>query len=378
MPTTKLRKKSYRSGLKQNRIPTMNYLHYELISIFKRGGVVLILASLALLPACHRKTDPESEVWAEVDGQPILRDQVDKIFRGRTTRGAEAVNPEQELSFKLSILNELINNQILMAHASHAHISVSEAEIDTKVAELQSPYTKEEFQKKLADQAMTVSELRQEVRQSLLISKLINKEITSRLAVTDAEITSFYERNKASFNVPEPVFHLAQIVVTSAPDPEIRNLKNDDAKTPASAQRKIQALYAQLASGEPFAKVAQEYSEDPVTASGGGDRGFVRLSELAPPQIKQLVASLKVGQMSGILSGERGFLILKLLGREEAGQRQLDDPQVQASIRQNLMNEKEQLLKAAYIEVLRNRAKIENFLATRVVDEGGAKVAARK
>jgi peptidyl-prolyl cis-trans isomerase SurA len=378
LPTTKLRKKSYKSRLKQNRIPTMNHLHDELISIIRRGGAVLILASLVLLPACSRKTGADREVWAEVDGQPVLREQVEKIYRGRTTTGAEAVNPEQEFSFKLSILNELINNQILIAHASHAHISVSEPEIDTKVAELQSPYTKEEFQKKLADQAMTLSELRQEVRQSLMISKLINKEISARLSVTDAEIASFYEHNKASFNVQETVFHLAQIVVTSAPDPEIRNLKNDDAKTPAAAQRKIQALYAQLASGESFAKVAQEYSEDPVTASGGGDRGFVRLSELAPPQIKQLVNSMKVGQMSGILSGERGFLILKLLGREEAGQRQLDDLQVQASIRQNLMNEKEQLLKAAYIEVLRNRAKIENYLATRVVDDGGVKTAARK
>jgi peptidyl-prolyl cis-trans isomerase SurA len=356
----------------------MNHLHYELISILRRGGAVLILASLVLLPACNRKTGADREVWAEVDGQPILREQVDKIYRGRATSGSEAVNPEQELSFKLSILNELINNQILIAHASRARISVSEAEIDTKVAELQSPYTKEEFQKKLADQGMSLNELRQEVRQSLMISKLINKEIAARLSVTDAEIASFYERNKASFNVSETQLHLAQIAVTSVPDPEIRNLKNDDAKTPVAAERKIQALYAQLQNGESFAKVAQEYSEDPVTASGGGDMGFVRLSELKAPPLKQLVSSLKVNQMSGILTSGNSFHIIKLLGREEAGQRQLNDPQVQASIRQNLMNEKEQLLKAAYIEVLRNRAKIENFLAARVVEDGGAKAAARK
>jgi peptidyl-prolyl cis-trans isomerase SurA len=106
--------------------------------------------------------------------------------------------------------------------------------------------------------------------------------------------------------------------------------------------------------------------------------GFVRLSELKAPPLKQLVGSLKVGETSGILSTGKGFLILKLLEREEAGQRQLNDPQVQASIRQNLMNEKEQLLKAAYIESLRNRAKVENFLAERIVADGGAKASARK
>jgi peptidyl-prolyl cis-trans isomerase SurA len=356
----------------------MNHSHHHWIALLGRGGAVLMLGALALLPACSRKTDARREVWAEVDGEPILREQVEKIYRGRATSGSEAVNPEQELSFKLSILNELTNNQILMAHASRARITVSEAEIDTKVAELQSPYTKEEFQKKLTDQGMNLSELRQEVRQSLMISKLVNKEIVSRLSVTDAEIAAFYERNKANFNVPETQFHLAQIAVTSVPDPEIRNLKNDDAKTPAAAERKIRALYAQLQNGESFAKVAQEYSEDAVTASGGGDMGYVRLSDLKVPQLKQLVNSLKVGQMSGVLTSGNSFHILKLLGREEPGQRQLNDPQVQATIRQNLMNEKEQLLKAAYIEVLRNRAKVSNYLAEQVVDAGGAKLATRK
>jgi peptidyl-prolyl cis-trans isomerase SurA len=356
----------------------MNFSLYRWKVILRHGVPPLIFLTLVFFPACSRKTDARREVWAEVDGEPILREQVEKIYRGRATSGAEAVDPEQELSFKLSILNELINNQILMAHAARARITVSEAEIDTKVAELQSPYTKEEFQKKLADQGMNAGELRQEVRQSLMISKLVNKEITSRLSVTDAEIAAFYERNKANFNVPETLFHLAQIVVTAAPDSEIRNLKNDDAKTPAAAERKIRALYAQLQNGEAFAKVAQEYSEDPVTASGGGDMGFVRLSDLQPPPFKQLVTSLKVGQMSGILNFGKGFAIVKLLGREEPGQRQLNEPQVQATIRQNLMNEKEQLLKAAYIEVLRNRAKVTNLLAERVVEAGGAKLAAHK
>ena len=55
----------------------------------------------------------------------------------------------------------------------------------------------------------------------------------------------------------------------------MRNLKNDDAKTPAEAERKIQALYARLRAGDDFAAVAQEYSEDPRTASGGGDMGYI-------------------------------------------------------------------------------------------------------
>jgi peptidyl-prolyl cis-trans isomerase SurA len=336
-------------------------------------GVLLLLGSILMTPGCARKRPSGREVWAEVDGQPIYRDQVERVHHSRTAEGTGAGSPEEDLSFKLNILNELINNQILVAHASHSRITASEAEIDNKIAELQSPYSKDEFQKKLKEQGLDSGDLRQEVRQSLMISKLINKDIISRIQVGDADISAYYEKNKASFNVPETTYHLAQIQVTPQADPEVRNLKNDDAKTAVAAARKIQALYAHLQSGEDFATVAQEYSEDARTAAGGGDMGFIPISTLNnSPQLKQVVLSLKVGQISGIIRSSSGFHIIKLVGIEDAGQHTLSDVHVQTAIRQTLRNEKEQLLKAAYIEVLRNRAKVTNYLAERIVKGAGS------
>ncbi|MBI1941784.1 MAG: peptidylprolyl isomerase [Acidobacteria bacterium] len=332
----------------------------------------LTAACLALIPACSRKAAADADVWAEVDGKVIRRQLVERYYRTRMTAGSDASSPEQALSFKLNILNELINNEILVARASRAGITVSEAEVDTKVAELQSPYSKQEFEQKLKDQGMSAGDLRQEIRQNIIITKLINKDIVASISVSDADIREYYDRNQASFNVPELQYHLAQIEVTPVDDPEVRNLKNDDAKTPQAAQRKIQALYARLQSGEEFGTVAQEYSEDPRTASGGGDMGFIPISVLdANPTLKQAVASLNVGQMSGILRSQSGFHILKLLGREQPGQREVTDPQVQSAIRRTLMNEKEQLLKAAYIESLRNAVQVTNYLADRIVAAGG-------
>lgn len=317
---------------------------------------------------CSRRAAQGREVWAEVDGEPVYRDQVERIYRSRMEAGSDPGDHDQALSFELSILNELINNQILIAHATRSGISVSEAEIDTKIGELQSPYSKEEFQRKLKGQGLELSELRQEMRANLFVNKLINKEISSRIKVGDGEIAAYYQRNRATFNVPETKYHLAQIEVTPVADAEIRNLKNDDAKNPMSAERKIRALYASLMAGEDFATVAQEYSEDPSTATGGGDMGFVPASALvANPQLRQVVGSLKVGQISGIIQTPRGYHIIKLLGREDAGQYPLSDPRVQSAVRQTLMTEKEQLLKTSYIERLRNQAKVVNYLADRIV-----------
>ncbi len=209
---------------------------------------------------------------------------------------------------------------------------------------------------------------RKEVRRNIIITKLLNKEIVSKIKVTDADIAAYYEHNEANFNVPETEYHLAQIQVTPTADPEVRNLKNDDAKTPAAAERKIQALYARLRAGEDFATVAQEYSEDPRTASGGGDMGFVPASALnSSPPLRQAVASLQPNQFTGIIHLSSGYHIIKLLGKEDAGKHTLSELRVQNAIRQTLRNEREQLLKAAYIETLRNRAKVVNYLAEQIV-----------
>ena len=70
---------------------------------------------MLFLPGCQSSNSGSKAVWAEVDGHPIYRDQVDRIYRGRIGSSGEADDKEEELSYKLNILNELINNQILLA-----------------------------------------------------------------------------------------------------------------------------------------------------------------------------------------------------------------------------------------------------------------------
>lgn len=339
---------------------------------FTRIRLVLVLSLLGSVLTCNRGPSSSREIWAEVDGKPVYRDEVERYYRTRTPSGSDSPSQEQVLNLKLSILAELINNQILVAHATRARIAISDAEIDTKFKELQSPYSQEEFQKKLSEQGLDAGGLREEIRQSLLINKLVNKEVTSRVNPTDKDIADYYDRNKSQFDLSETQYHLAQIVVTALSEPQVRNNKNDDAKTPAAAERKIAALYARLKSGDDFATVAMEYSEDPRTAPGGGDMGFIPAGTIeSSPVLKNIVASLRPGQISNVLRAPNGYYIFKLVGREEPGLRSLADPQVQSSIRKMLASEREQLLKAAYLDELRNRTKVVNYLAQKIQSAGG-------
>src|SRR5271167_1535270 len=127
-----------------------------------RGPIALALAVLSVLcwKACAHRANSNRQVWAEVDGKPIFRDEVERYYRSRRdSASSETAKEEQALSLKLNILNELINNQILLAHASRAGVDISETEVDKRLADLRTPYSDEEFQKKLKDQGMGLNDL---------------------------------------------------------------------------------------------------------------------------------------------------------------------------------------------------------------------------
>ncbi len=329
-------------------------------------GVFSIMLVLGFAQ-CGRPRSSGRETWAEVDDSPIYRDQVETAYRARLTPGSDAGSPEQALSQKLNVLNELVDEQLLLTHASHSQIAVSEADVDKAVADRQTPYGKEEFQKKLTEQGLSEGDLRQQIRRGLIIQKLLNKEVISRLKVTDEEISAYYEHNKSTFSVPETTYHLAQIEVTPGSS---GNPRGGDAASMQAAERKIAALYMRVRAGEDFANLAQQYSDDPKTRPGGGDMGFMPASNLAAP-VRKVIDSLKVGQFTGVMPLGNSFHIIKLLGREEPGQHPLSDPQVQANIRRGLMSEKQELLQAAYVEDLRNRAKVVDYLARKVIATAG-------
>lgn len=334
----------------------------------------LLLLAIAMFPlSCARaRRNPGREVWAKANGVPIYRDQVEALYRRRSAMLPGPGKPEQALSFDLDLLSELIDRQILLGEATRLAITASDSEVDARLAQIRSPYSDRDFTTELAKQDLTPRALRERVRQDLILRKLIQREINSRVTVTEPEIAAYYAHNKASFTVPQTEYHLAQILVTPFRDPQTQNLMNDDARNAKEANRKIRALYARLRSGENFTKLAEVYSEDPRTAQGGGDMGFIPESSLArDPALERAISQLKPGQFTGILRNASGFRIVKLLRRVQAGARALSDPQVETSIRNTLTDEKEEVLKAAYVENLRNEAHVENFLAREIVQNGG-------
>ena len=342
-----------------------------------RLALLLPLVLLGLLPnfGCQNK-EAGADVMATVNGRKITRTEVQKFYDSQVADAPQKPSEEQADTLRLNILRELIDNEILMQRAEKLGLLATDEEVNAKLAEIKAPYTQEEFDKRLKERNLSLDDFKRDLRRSLTIDKVLNKEVTSKINITDDDITAYYNAHKGEFNLIEPQYHLAQILVTTQPNPQVKNMK---AQNEADARKKIQMIENRLDSGEDFATVAMTYSEQPDTAQNGGDLGFIPESSLkADKTATDAINKLKPGQYTTVLSVSDpnthqvyGFRIVKLISKEAAGQRELKDPRVQQAIREQLRDRREQLLKAAYYETIRDKASVDNYFAEEILKKAG-------
>jgi peptidyl-prolyl cis-trans isomerase SurA len=319
-------------------------------------GTVAGLLPIALLLVCGCNRTHGADVVATVNGHAILRADMDRMYTAQLGQDeGQQPSPEDADALRLRVVRELIDEEIVEQRAAKMNLTATTEEVDAKLAEMKAPYSEEQFAEQLKASNRTLDDVKHDLRRSLTIDKLLNKEINSKVTVSDADITSYY----------------AAIRVTSVPSAQPGNLQGSKATSDAEAKKKIEALKNRLDSGEDFGAIAMNFSEDPSTASSGGDMGFVPESQLkTDPTVGAAILKLKPGQMTDVFplidaqsKKAVGYTIYKLLEKEPAGQREISDPVVQQHIRQLLHDGRSQLLKNAFFEMLRDQAKVENFFA---------------
>jgi peptidyl-prolyl cis-trans isomerase SurA len=306
-----------------------------------------------------------------VDGREIRRDDVEKAYR-RVSQAGTTLSDDETLTAKLTLLNELIVQDILIAKAGAMKLEVPPAELESAYTEARKGVPDETLQQELTRRNLTAEDMREGLRRELLAQKVIEREVVAKVVVPEQEITDFFNANREQFNFPEEAYHIAQIVVTPERDPQQVNRTGDDADTPQAASSKTQMLMERLKGGAPFGELAMDYSEDPQSAPRGGDLGFVPVSALkqAPPALRDAVLKSEPGTVN-VVSAGGGHTIVLLVAHETAGQRDLSNAEVRERITGALRTRKEQLLRTAFLSAARTDAVVVNHLARRLVETQG-------
>ncbi len=345
-----------------------------------RFAIILVsLGTLLAASGCHRS--PGADVVATVDGKEIMRVDLEKQFKLNLGNAPQPPSPVQADLDRLTTLRDMIEQEIYAERAAKLNLTASDEDVNAKLTDIKGLMTQEEFDNQLKQRGMTLDDLKTQIRRSLTQTKLLNKEIVSKINITDAEISDFYNAHKADFNNIEPTVRLAQIQVTGAASQQANLPQARHTPSEADARKEIESIRDRLLAGEDFGTLASQFSENSTTASNGGDMGPIPESRLkaAEPEVYNAVTALRPGQVTPPLpvydrndSSRKivGYQIYKLLERESAGQRDLKDPRVQQIIRQQLHDLKAQLLENAYEEMLHDQAKIHNYFAEQVLKQG--------
>jgi peptidyl-prolyl cis-trans isomerase SurA len=338
-----------------------------------RNPVALALAGLVtlLFSSCQAAPKGGPDTAAIVNQTEIKNAEVEKVYQNRLKQAAQTPSAEEAATLRLNILSQMVNDEMLMQRAASDKLVASDDEVNVKFTEFKKDYTEEKFQQFLKDQGVSADDIKKELRKSATIEKLYNKEITSKISVSESEIKEYFARNKANYNLPES-WHVLHLLVTPFADSQVTNARNEDAKTDEAARQKVVGLLKRILSGEDFAIVAKDYSEDSSSAQAGGDLRLLSLQQLEAidPRFRQAVQSLKVGEtFASPVPTKYGYHLVKLIEKEAGGQHELTDPKVQADTRQAIFNRKETLLKTAYLEAVRSQAIVKNLLAQKILSD---------
>lgn len=342
--------------------------------------IAFLLALAVLASACNKTPGgaatgstkpPSGDAWAVVNGNEITRADVEKAYRRAAPAGQQA-GEEEALTAKLNLLNELIVQELLLRKAKELKVELTDAELDKAYLDAKANIPEDAFLAELKSRNLNAADMREDLRRNLLAQKVVDKAVADQVAITDADITAFFDANKPAFNRNEDAVHIAQIVVTPAREQQRTNRTGDDASTTQEATAKAQMLMAKLKGGATFSDLAADYSEDPESAQRGGDLGFVPVSALqqAPPALREAVFKSAPGTVQLVSQGGAHTIVLTV-ARDTKGQKDLSMPSVKDAITTTLKGRKEQLIRAAYLTNLRNDATVENVLAKKVIETKG-------
>ena len=205
-----------------------------------------------------------------------------------------------------------------------------------------------QFQAALKQEGMTLADLRRQIERSMLVSQVQRNEVVEKIAVTDEEARAYYDEHRPEFTTPSELTLREILVEVPVSDKGVNVAQDDEARTRAEELRK------RLIAGEPFARLAAEFSAAPSKANGGLI-GPLNSDDLAP-QLQTLLAALKVGDLTDVIRTTRGYQILKLESRTETRVRTFEE--ARAAITDRVIESKRRAALMRYLDTLRAQAEI--------------------
>ena len=276
----------------------------------------MLMASMPVFAA--GQIDPQhqvatiDDVAVVVNNDVITRNELDEKMRSVISQLQKQGTPLPELKvLKKQILERMISDMLQAQYANEVGVRVDDSQLDvamTSIAQKNNFHTLAEFLAKLEAEGVNVKKFREEIRSEIVATRLREREVESKLVISDNEIDN-YLANKAKMGLNNEEYHLAHILVVVPEQASAEKIQ--------AARERVDHALAQLAGGADFAQVAAGFS-DAKDALKGGDLGW-RPTDRIPPLFLNELTGLKPGENTAVLRSPSGFHILKLIEKRSGG-----------------------------------------------------------
>ncbi|MEB3286644.1 MAG: peptidylprolyl isomerase [Vampirovibrionales bacterium] len=340
------------------------------------------LALTLTLSACNGANplgpNPNAKV-ATVDGSVITRGEYDKTYKlisknmGVDLENVSDPNQKQMIKQTLSqmVLNKLILDTLIENEAKVMNLTVSDQEVkDYKQKMLaRDPSAAKELKKFLDENMMSEKDFNETLKQNILTEKVVEQKAGKQLAVSDAEVTAYYKEHPEQFKMPEQI-RASHILIKAIPPQMARDIKaqspnkpqaeveQEVAKQKATLQAKAQKLYEDVkAHPDQFDDIAKRESNDPGSATQGGDLNYVVQNNI-DPAFWAALKSTKPGQLhNGVVETQFGYHIIKVADIKPPKTSTLAE--MKPMIHDFIESQKKQKVLMEWAETERNQAKID-------------------
>lgn len=256
---------------------------------------VLLIALTVALVGCAAEDKTNEETVATVNGEKISKEDLTEILMKQ---------------YGESALDVLITNKIFEMEAESAGIKVEEKDINAEVAELIETYGgQKEYETVLEANNIEEKALLEDISTHLLQSKVLEKVIN----ITDEELATYFEENRATYEQTEQVEASHILVADEATAKEVINKLNE---------------------GSDFAELASEYSTDTSSSTNGGSLGYFGAGEMVE-EFEKVAFEMEIDEISEPVESEYGFHIIKVTGKQEAKEAVYED--VKEEVYDNLL-----------------------------------------
>ena len=287
------------------------------------------------------------DVLARVNGEAVTKADFDRLIKNMELRANQPVPAERRDEVYRKALEQLVTYTVLSQETRARKVNVTDAEIESGIQQMRAQFPNEEaFKKALESRGMTIDKLKADTRIDISINKMVEAEVSTQAPPTDAQVREFYYKNPDKFKQDEAVraSHILFRVDETA-----------DAATKKKAMDQAQSVLKQARDGADFAELAKKHSAD-GSAQQGGDLNFFTRGQMVPP-FDQAAFAMKPGEISDIVTTQFGYHIIKVTERRPAATVPFE--QVSGRITEFLTDQQKQEKADAFIQSLKERAKIE-------------------